>query len=423
MIDQKETISLPLQYLPLPPRALLLQLVIAARSKFDSLCLLAVHVGDLSLAVDDLDTALFEVGNGVALHLGPLAHDLVAVDTACLAHALLLAAASARLVLARHLLARHGQTGLGDDLALGSVLGGSSLVDFLGSHTAALAGDTLGCCGLSVLHRDGGDIGDNRYLGVLELDESSACTCSRTLCIGSALDDFVEFLSENTALDEILDALADLGSDDGHKLANMLKVKILLDPLNVLVIGLLRLELDRLSGLATLELFGRWRKEVLVVDLVCIHVVGFIINFLIFHGLVLAVAFWCIESHVAEFCCANAVCGDLLTLLQLSQSLFGVLQDTTNDSLGLLPNLPCLESINVYLAHFQNILASDSASLALAVFFQSLLLLIADLRGKALEGVLDEVKRIGRDRSVWLKKRMAFAVGEACEKSQDMTIR
>src|SRR5690625_3374237 len=101
---------------PTPTPAL--ELVAPARQRLGGLGLVAVHVGDFALAVDDLDAALFELGDGLALHLGARGATLASspggggtgrrgrgcgCGAAGLAHALLVAAAAAGAVLARHL--------------------------------------------------------------------------------------------------------------------------------------------------------------------------------------------------------------------------------------------------------------------------------------------------------------------------------
>ncbi|KAJ6443411.1 Beta-1,2-xylosyltransferase 1 [Purpureocillium lavendulum] len=305
-------------------------LVAPAGHGLGGLGLVAVDVCDFALAVDDLDAALFELGDGVALHLGarraasPLAAAALGVGAgrrggrvgggggaAGLAHALLVAAAAAGAVLARHLGAGEGHAALGDDLVAGCGAGGAGLVHLLGGHAAALAGDGLGGGGLGVLHGDGGDVGDDAdggrgglgpvvparegvearadvaphgldlallalellvrlgdvavrvcVLGVLllvhlgealfgarvvELGEGAAPRPLRhaALDVGPAPQHLVELLREDAPLDELLDALADLGRDDGHGLAHVLKVEVLLEQRVHRPVGGLRLARQR----------------------------------------------------------------------------------------------------------------------------------------------------------------------------------
>ena len=64
-------------------------------------------------------------------------------------------------------------------------------------------------------------------LAVVELDEAAAGARGHALGVGPPLDDLVKLLRQDAALDELLDALADLGRDDWHGLADVLKVEVL----------------------------------------------------------------------------------------------------------------------------------------------------------------------------------------------------
>ncbi|KND88884.1 hypothetical protein TOPH_06405 [Tolypocladium ophioglossoides CBS 100239] len=254
-----------------------------ARRDLGRLGLVTRHVGDFALAVDDLDAALLQLRHRLALHPGARALSLAlrtsrAVHATSLTHALLVTPTAARAVLARHLLPGERHAAAGHDLALADGgLVGARLVHLLRRHAAALAGDALRSGRLGVLHSHGRDVGDDgearrRGLGlvvpagegvearahllvrladvavwvgvldvlllvdlgealaglaVVELDHAAAGARGHALGVGPPLDDLVELLGEDAALDELLDALADFGCDDGHGLADVLKVEVL----------------------------------------------------------------------------------------------------------------------------------------------------------------------------------------------------
>ncbi|KAH6604809.1 hypothetical protein Trco_006516 [Trichoderma cornu-damae] len=265
--------------------------------------LLALDVGNLALAVDYLDASLLQLGNRVPLHLGPRRQRLLggavcrrrsrrsSVCAAGLAHALLGAAAAAQLVLARHLLSCEGQAAAGDNLAPRGVVA-AGLVDLLGGHAAALAGDGRGSGGLGVFHGDGGDIGDDgdgwraglgpvvpaaegvepgrdvlpqgrnllflalqllvrladvrvrvgvldvlllvhlgkalAGLAVVKLNHAAARPVGHGVGVWPPAQDLVKLLGQDPPLDHVFDALRHLWGDDGDGLADMLKVEILL---------------------------------------------------------------------------------------------------------------------------------------------------------------------------------------------------
>ncbi|KAI6749064.1 hypothetical protein HG531_008011 [Fusarium graminearum] len=81
---------------------------------------------------------------------------------------------------------------------------------------------------------------------------------------------------------------AQISSDIGHS------------PLNVGIVGLFVLELDRLSRFATLVLPAWWCKEILIVDLVGVHIVLLTVHIIHVHTLILTVTFWGIKIHIAK---------------------------------------------------------------------------------------------------------------------------
>ncbi|TFB04596.1 hypothetical protein CCMA1212_003475 [Trichoderma ghanense] len=344
---------------------------------------------------------------------------------ASLAHALLCATPPAHLVLARHLLPRDGQTRARDNLP-GSGAVRARLVHLLGRHAALLAGNGRRRRRLGVLHGDGGHVrhdGDARRRGlgpvvpaaegveprrdvlpqgldlallalqllvrladvrvwvgvldvlllvhlrqalarlaVVQLDHAAARPARHRLRVRPPPEHLVKLLREDAPLDHVLDALRHLGRDDGHRLADVLKVEVLLQervegaiggggfsgerpfalrhrrgfqlanllgqlglsslrifrvvilrlvveevsahirhgPVDVLLGGLLGLEADALLGLAAFALAGRRRKEVLVVDAVCVEVQAFVVRGLVVVKLIVARALRRVKSHVAE---------------------------------------------------------------------------------------------------------------------------
>lgn len=81
-------------------------------------------------------------------------------------------------------------------------------------------------------------------------------------------------------------------------------------------------------------------------------------------------------------------------------------QNTSNNSLSLLPDLVGLKTIDIDLSDLEDVFLIGS-SFPFPALLEPLLLIVGDLGSKAFENMFDQVERIGRNYSVGLNEVVA----------------